>query len=160
MSRNGRCACPWPTPRSRRAGRAGEGFWPAASAATVAAVEGVGFLFFLPVCAIVPYCQRIRREIVATAAGSSGKSIGKSLVRTVRSPVRRTIGSLRSQFDRVIIDAPPAAPLADVGIVTPLVDSVLLVVRAGITAKPAVHDALTAIDEGKLLGIVLNEAAA
>jgi capsular exopolysaccharide synthesis family protein len=73
--------------------------------------------------------------------------------------MRRTLETLRSRFDCVLIDAPPASPLADVGILTPLVDSVLIVVRAGITAKPAIHDAVGAIDHGKLLGIVLNDAA-
>jgi succinoglycan biosynthesis transport protein ExoP len=73
--------------------------------------------------------------------------------------MRRTLEALRSQFDRVVIDTPAANPLADVGILTPLVDSVVLVVRAGVTETPAIHDALAAIDAGKLLGIVLNEAA-
>jgi len=73
--------------------------------------------------------------------------------------MRRTLEALRSQFDRVVIDTPSANPLADVGILTPLVDSVVLVVRAGVTETPAIHDALAAIDESKLLGIVLNEAA-
>lgn len=72
--------------------------------------------------------------------------------------MRRLVDTLRSQFDRVIIDAAAAAPLADVGIVAPLVDSVLLVVRAGITTKPAIHAAVGAFEEAKLLGIVLNEA--
>ena len=73
--------------------------------------------------------------------------------------MRRTLDTLRSQFDRIIIDSPSATPLADVGILTPLVDSVILVVRAGVTSKPAIHDAIAAIDGGKLLGVVLNEAA-
>jgi capsular exopolysaccharide synthesis family protein len=73
--------------------------------------------------------------------------------------MRRTIETLRSQFDRVVVDAPATAPLADVGILTPLVDSVLLVVRSGTTSKPAIHDAVAAIDASKLLGVVLNEAA-
>jgi capsular exopolysaccharide synthesis family protein len=73
--------------------------------------------------------------------------------------MRRALDSLRSQFDRVVIDAPAATLLADVGILTPLVDSVLLVVRAGVTAKPAIHDAIAALDGSKLLGVVLNEAA-
>jgi capsular exopolysaccharide synthesis family protein len=73
--------------------------------------------------------------------------------------MRRTLETLRSQFDRVVIDTPAVNPLADVGILTPLVDSVVLVVRAGVTATPAIHDALAAIDGGKLLGIVLNQAA-
>ena len=73
--------------------------------------------------------------------------------------MRRTLEALRSRFDRIVIDAPAAAPLADVGILTPLVDSIVLIVRAGITSKPAIHDAIAAVDAGKLLGIVLNEAA-
>ena len=73
--------------------------------------------------------------------------------------MRRTLDALRARFDRIVIDAPAAMPLADVGILTPLVDSVLLVVRAAITSKPSIHDAVTAIDNSKLLGIVLNEAA-
>jgi capsular exopolysaccharide synthesis family protein len=72
--------------------------------------------------------------------------------------MRRTLEALRSRFDCVLIDAPAAIPLADVGILTPLVDSVVMVVRAGVTSKPAIHDAITSIDSGKLLGIVLNEA--
>ena len=51
--------------------------------------------------------------------------------------MRRTLEALRSQFDRVVIDTPAANPLADVGILTPLVDSVVLVVRAGVTETPA-----------------------
>jgi len=73
--------------------------------------------------------------------------------------MRRTLEALRLRFDRIVIDAPAAAPLADVGILTPLVDSIVLIVRAGITSKPAIHDATAAVDAGKLLGIVLNEAA-
>jgi hypothetical protein len=42
-------------------------------------------------------------------------------------------------------------------VLTPLVDRVLLVVRAGITARPAIHDAIAAVDGERLLGIVLND---
>jgi capsular exopolysaccharide synthesis family protein len=73
--------------------------------------------------------------------------------------MRRTIDVLRSRFDCVVIDAPAALPLADVGVLTPLVDSVVMVVRAGLTSKPAIHDAVSAIESGKLIGIVLNDAA-
>ena len=61
--------------------------------------------------------------------------------------MRRTLDTLRSQFDRVIIDTPAALPLADVGILAPLVDSVLLVVRAGVTPKPASRRARRASTE-------------
>jgi Mrp family chromosome partitioning ATPase len=73
--------------------------------------------------------------------------------------MRRTIEALRSRFDCILIDAPTALPLADVGILTPLVDSVVMVVRAGVTSKPAIHDAVASIEDAKLLGLVLNEAA-
>jgi capsular exopolysaccharide synthesis family protein len=72
--------------------------------------------------------------------------------------MRRTLEALRSRFDRIVLDSPAATPLADVGILSPLMDSVVLIVRAGVTSKPAIHDAIAAIDAGKLLGIVLNEA--
>jgi capsular exopolysaccharide synthesis family protein len=76
------------------------------------------------------------------------------------SAMRRTVQTLRSQFDRVIIDAPSTSPLADVGILAPLVDSVLLVVQAGTTTKPAIQEAVSAIGPSKLLGVVLNNSAA
>jgi capsular exopolysaccharide synthesis family protein len=72
--------------------------------------------------------------------------------------MRRTLEALRSRFDRIVIDAPAAVPLADVGILTPLVDGVVLIVRAGVTSKPAIRDAIAAVDAGKLLGVVLNES--
>jgi len=71
--------------------------------------------------------------------------------------MRRTLEALRSSFDRIVIDAPSTIPLADVGIVTPLVDTVLLVVRAGMTSRPSIQEAVASIDDAKLLGIVLNE---
>ncbi|HUR33027.1 MAG TPA: CpsD/CapB family tyrosine-protein kinase [Vicinamibacterales bacterium] len=75
------------------------------------------------------------------------------------SAMRRTLETLRTQFDRVVLDAAPAAPLADVSVLAPLVDRVLLVIRAGVTTKPAIHEAVSSIDASKLLGFVLNESA-
>lgn len=70
--------------------------------------------------------------------------------------MRRTLEALRTQFDRIVIDAAPAAPLADVSILAPLVDRVLMVVRAGVTTKPQIHEAVSTIEPSKLLGFVLN----
>ena len=68
------------------------------------------------------------------------------------------LATLRSRFDAIIIDAPSAAPLADIGVLMPLVDSVVLIVRAGVTLRPAIHDAVGAVDSGKFIGFVLNDA--
>jgi capsular exopolysaccharide synthesis family protein len=70
--------------------------------------------------------------------------------------MRRVIDALRSRFDRVVIDTPPALPLADVAVVAPMTDGVLLVVRAGATPKPLIERALAAFDDSRLLGLVLN----
>ncbi len=72
--------------------------------------------------------------------------------------MRRTLETLRTQFDRILVDAAPATPLADVSILAHLVDRVLLVVRAGVTTKPAILEAVSSIDAAKMLGFVLNEA--
>lgn len=75
------------------------------------------------------------------------------------SAMRRTIDELRTRFDCVLIDSPAALPLADVGSLAPLVDSVVLVVRAGVTSKSAIRDAASAFGHTAILGMVLNEAA-
>ena len=72
--------------------------------------------------------------------------------------MRRTLDTLRMRFDRVVVDLPGVLPLADVGTVAPMIDGVVLVVRAGVTHRPAVDEALTTFDEQKVLGLVLNEA--
>lgn len=72
--------------------------------------------------------------------------------------MRRTIDQLRGRFDRVILDTPPVLPLADVAILAPLVDGALMVVRVGVTPKPAIENALRSFDPSRLLGVVLNES--
>jgi len=75
------------------------------------------------------------------------------------SAMRRIIDELRSVFDFILIDTPAMQPLADVGSLTPFVDSVLLVARAGMTSKAAIREAAAGMGTTTVLGIVLNEAA-
>lgn len=72
--------------------------------------------------------------------------------------MRRVLDTLRTRFDRILIDMPPVAPLADVAIASPMVDGVLMIVRAGVTPKPAIERALAGLDMSKVLGLVLNDA--
>ena len=72
--------------------------------------------------------------------------------------MRRVVDALRARFDRVLFDAPAVMPLADVGTFAPLADGVLMVVRAGVTQRPALEQALSVFDEQKVIGVVLNEA--
>jgi capsular exopolysaccharide synthesis family protein len=74
--------------------------------------------------------------------------------------MRRVLDTLRSRFDRILIDMPPVAPLADVAIASTIADGVLMIVRAGVTPKPAIERGLASIDSAKVLGLVLNDAGA
>jgi capsular exopolysaccharide synthesis family protein len=74
--------------------------------------------------------------------------------------MRRLLDQLRTRYDRVLLDTPPVLPLADVAVLAPLVDGTLMVVRAGVTPKPAIENALRAFDSSRLLGVVLNESGA
>ena len=74
------------------------------------------------------------------------------------SAMRRVLDTLRTRFDRILIDVPPVAPLADLHILAPMVDALLMIVRAGVTPKPAIERALAGLDPNKILGLVLNES--
>jgi capsular exopolysaccharide synthesis family protein len=72
--------------------------------------------------------------------------------------MRRVLDSLRARYDRILIDMPPVAPLADLHIVAPMADGLLMIVRAGVTPRPAIERALSGLDMSKVLGLVLNES--
>ena len=72
--------------------------------------------------------------------------------------MRRLVDHLRTRFDRVILDTPPVLPLADVAVLAPLVDGILMVVRAGFTTRSAIENALRSFDSSRLIGVVLNES--
>jgi capsular exopolysaccharide synthesis family protein len=72
--------------------------------------------------------------------------------------MRRVMDTLRTRFDRILIDMPPVEPLADLHVLAPMADGILMIVRAGVTPKPAIQNALAGLDVSKVLGLVLNEA--
>src|SRR5262245_22285522 len=88
----------------------------------------------------------------------SGTSVRQPAELLGSASMRRILDSLRTRFDRILIDMPPAAPLADVQILSPMADAILLIVRAGITPRPAIEQALGGLDGSKVLGLVLNES--
>lgn len=69
--------------------------------------------------------------------------------------MQRCLDALRGRFDRIIVDTAPLA-LADTHVLTRLADGVLMVVRAGVTPRPALERALAAVDGPKVLGVVVN----
>lgn len=74
------------------------------------------------------------------------------------SNMRRLLAMLRSQYDVIIIDAPPVLPVTDPGILGAMADGTLLVVRAGRTQRKVVRQAqeLLRQTKAKLMGCVLT----
>jgi protein-tyrosine kinase len=69
------------------------------------------------------------------------------------------VHELRSRYnDRyVIFDSTPLLMTSEPEILSKLVDGILIVVRAGVTARETVRQALSSIEKGKILGLVLND---
>lgn len=67
------------------------------------------------------------------------------------------LAQLRSSFQWVVLDLPPAVPMADVAEVLPHADGALLIVRSDQTGKSAVAAPLEILGS-KLWGVVLNDS--
>jgi capsular exopolysaccharide synthesis family protein len=65
---------------------------------------------------------------------------------------------LATWFDWIVIDSPPVLPLADTSVWMRLADGILLVTREGTTEKRQLMRGLQAIEQTKLLGVVLNSS--
>ncbi len=72
--------------------------------------------------------------------------------------MRDAIAAFGSSYDLVLYDSPPVLSLADPTVLAPLVDGVLLVVRAGQHPREAIRQAGTelAAVHAKMIGAVLN----
>jgi capsular exopolysaccharide synthesis family protein len=97
--------------------------------------------------------RRFENLCVMTAGGIAPNPI--ELLTQAR--MKQLIESLKADFDTVIIDSPPFAPISDAQILTSLSDGLVLVVRCGRTSYRNIEKAYTALDRTKLLGVVLND---
>jgi protein-tyrosine kinase len=59
-------------------------------------------------------------------------------------------------FDWIIVDSPPALPVSDASVLARMCDGVLLVVRAKATPSEAAAKACHELQDGNLIGVVLN----
>ena len=69
---------------------------------------------------------------------------------------RILLKELRDQYDVILLDTPPMAPVSDTLVLRDLVDGVVLVHRLGYTPHTLFRQALEDIGEKKLLGVLLN----
>jgi polysaccharide biosynthesis transport protein len=73
--------------------------------------------------------------------------------------MQRCLDGLRGRFDRIVVDTAPLA-VADTHILTRMADGVLMVVKSGVTPRPALERALEGLDRAKVIGVVLNDVDA
>jgi capsular exopolysaccharide synthesis family protein len=72
---------------------------------------------------------------------------------------RAVLQNLSRQYDMILVDAPPILSVADARIIAPLTDSLILVLRCGVTDRESAMEAYQRIqaDGVSLLGTVLTD---
>jgi capsular exopolysaccharide synthesis family protein len=85
-------------------------------------------------------------------AGAAERRMPEVLTSSV---LRSLVDGLRPRFTRILIDTPPLG-MADSQELARIADGVLLVVRAGMTPRPALENAFHALERDKIIGFVLN----
>ncbi len=86
----------------------------------------------------------------------AGQATSRSTELLGSSMMARLIDTLRTRFDRIVVDSPPVT-LADTHVLARLADGVLIVVRAGVTSRPALEHALEGVERERITGLVLND---
>ncbi len=73
------------------------------------------------------------------------------------SALRKFIARLSTQFDWIILDSAPVAPICDTQLIAPFMDGILLVIRAGANSAESTVRARDLLrDMGLLVGVILN----
>lgn len=72
--------------------------------------------------------------------------------------MKQFLDRVKPAFDWIIIDSPPALPVADAAVLGGLVDGVLFVVRANSTPSAVSQKACKELRDAHIIGVVLNSA--
>jgi len=86
-----------------------------------------------------------------------GDSQGRMVELSKAPELLNLIGELRSQYDYIVLDAPPILPLADMNVLSGLVDGLLMVIRAGSTPRRVVQNAIHRLKVTNQLALILND---
>ena len=76
------------------------------------------------------------------------------VLRSVR--IAAVMDALRRAYDLIILDVPPILVNSDAVLLTDLADSIICVIRAGVTPMDVINQGLSQLDPEKLRGVVLN----
>jgi capsular exopolysaccharide synthesis family protein len=117
-----------------------------------------GLLQYMENVSLGPYCfvRRFGNLYFMTSGGVAKNPIEILSMQKMQQMIER----LKEDFDTIVLDAPPYAPLADARVVTEFSDGVLMVIRRGKTSYAATDRAIKAVDRNKLVGVVFNDVKA
>jgi protein-tyrosine kinase len=88
----------------------------------------------------------------------AGRPDSDPMAGLISERMHRAVTEAAARFDWVVIDTPPVGLLPDANLLTGMVDTAILVVRADDTPYDLVRKAIEALGRDKILGIVLNRA--
>ncbi len=114
-----------------------------------------GLLGYLEGEPLQPYCymRRCEKLYFMTAGGIAANPIEM----LSHERMKKLIEYLQTEFDTIILDSPPFAPISDAQILTSLSDGLVLVVRCGKTFYASIEKAFRNLDRNKLVGVILND---
>ena len=72
---------------------------------------------------------------------------------------QKAFAQLSLQFEWTVVDSPPMLPIIDVNLWSKLLDGSLIVAREGVTRVKGLQRGLKALNQPKLIGVVLNDAS-
>ena len=88
---------------------------------------------------------------------SAGRAPGAESASLLAGPrFSQTLGLLRTLFDEIYLDVPPALATADAQVVAYKVDGIVIVARAGTTPREQVASAARQLSGAPVWGVVLN----
>ncbi len=89
----------------------------------------------------------------------AGKSVAGSTELLRAGQLNGVLSQLRDEFDYILLNAPPILPVATMNVLESHCDLHLLVVRANVTSKQAVKQAVSSLRAQKPIHVILNGVA-
>jgi polysaccharide chain length determinant protein (PEP-CTERM system associated) len=86
----------------------------------------------------------------------AGEDVGDSNELLRAGQLSRVLSQLREEFDYILLNAPPILPVATMNVLESHCDLLLLVVRANLTARQAVTQAISSLRAARPIHVVLN----
>lgn len=93
-------------------------------------------------------------DVICLAHGSRGNGTRPHALPAER--VGEVLRSMAERYEFIVCDAPPLLPTADAAALVDICDGTVMVIRAGVTPRPAAAKALASINKTKLIGFLLN----